>query len=469
MILLLLLSSELLLLLLDALLGLHGREEDNLLDGVLVGQEHGETVDTKTPASGGRKANLEGLNEALVDGLGLIVSSCLILHLLLETSTLVNRVVQLSVCVGKLLGSDKELEALSEEFVIAVLLGKRGHDKRVVSEEGGVNALGLKELANESIEHARGSAGRRAVELVLLEKVVHELHGLLSSKIVGESNAKDFLKTRLHGDALEGRAEVDCERLLRTERKVLNDVAAANSLNHAGKELLGHVHEVIVVCVGLVHLTGSELRVVGRVDALVAEVLADLVHAVKTSNDKLLEEEFGSNAHGKLCIERVVVGEEGLGGGTSSLHVEHGCLDFKAATGVEEATHVGNDLGTLVKDLAGGRCKNKIKVTLAVANVLVSEHLLALLLHGKHVQTRGQKLELGREDGQLTLLTLTRGAHGSHNISAAQRVVYGKEGILALRIGLHLRHDLHTVAVGLDRVKYHLGSLSTLADDAACN
>ena len=83
--------------------GLHGGEENDLLDVVVVSEEHSHAVETDTPASGGRKSVLEGLHEVLVDCLCLNITCVLSLGLISEQIELDLRVVKLSVSINKLM------------------------------------------------------------------------------------------------------------------------------------------------------------------------------------------------------------------------------------------------------------------------------------------------------------------------------------------------------------------------------
>ena len=82
-----------------------------------------------------------------------------------------------------------------------------------------------------------------------------------------------------------------------------DDVGALDALDDAGDHLLGHAHlgvkggsgayDVEVVGVGHVELAGGELGVVGHINALVSELLAELVDAVKATDDEGLGIEAG--------------------------------------------------------------------------------------------------------------------------------------------------------------------------------
>ncbi len=75
----------------------------------------------------------------------------------------------------------------------------------------------------------------------------------------------------------------------------------------AGDEPLHPVHRVLVVGVGLVPLEHRELGVVLERDALVAEVLPDLVHALEAADDQALEVELRRDPKVERLVELVVV------------------------------------------------------------------------------------------------------------------------------------------------------------------
>lgn len=71
----------------------HHRECQDLLNRVVIGEEHDETIDTAAPAPRGREPVLQTLAERLVDELGLFVTGFLLPGLLFEAEALVERVV----------------------------------------------------------------------------------------------------------------------------------------------------------------------------------------------------------------------------------------------------------------------------------------------------------------------------------------------------------------------------------------
>lgn len=71
-------------------------------------------------------------------------------------------------------------------------------------------------------------------------------------------------------------------------RMVLDFVTSSDGHHKARKKGLSDIHKVVVVGVGHVRLDGGELWVVCEVNAFIAELSANLVHAVKTTNDEHL-------------------------------------------------------------------------------------------------------------------------------------------------------------------------------------
>lgn len=140
---------------------------------------------------------------------------------------------------------------------------------------------------------------------------------------------------------------------------VLDLVAAGDVLHDARHHLLrqlhlavrraGNAHDVVHVRVGHVELARRELGVVRHIDGLVAELTAQLVHAVHSAHHQLLrfisrryahlQIQLGGNTHEQIEVEVVVVRNERLRRGASSVHVHHGRLHLDEATLIQERTN----------------------------------------------------------------------------------------------------------------------------------
>lgn len=315
----------------------------------------------------------------------------------------------------------------------------------------------LKELAGEGIDHASVGQRRVALDTSLLENVLEENIGLVGVQLVSgrELLAGELLESGNHLDAAPGTLPVDGQ-LLALGVVVLGDVRAVDVLDKARDELLGHAHEVVHVGVGHVKLEGGELGVVGEIDRLVTELTAHLVDAVEATDDKHLEVQLGGDTQEHVHVEVVVVGDEGLGGGTSGNDVEHGGLDRDEVAVIEPTADVRVDLGAGDEDVASLVVHHEIKVALAEALLGVLE---AVMVVGDLVQAGGQKNHLTGSDRQLArevasaLLVLGVGTRGvatdTDDIATAQVNVLLLEvrGVGVSVFGL--RKDLQTDTLGI--------------------
>ena len=81
----------------------HLWEEQYVLDGGGTGHEHGKTVDTHTKSRCRWHTVLKSANEVHIDVHSLVITFRCKFELLLEPVKLVDRVVKLTLCIGKLL------------------------------------------------------------------------------------------------------------------------------------------------------------------------------------------------------------------------------------------------------------------------------------------------------------------------------------------------------------------------------
>jgi hypothetical protein len=451
---------------------LHEWEGESLLDAVVVGKEHHHAVNAHTPATGGRETVLHGGEESLVHDLGLVVTLCLLCGLLLEAETLVEGIVQLGVRVDNLLLADEGLETLTETGVLTVVLGERRHHLGVAGDECGVDALLLDELANEGVEHAGVGERGCALDASLLEHALQELvelvgvHGVASRELL----TAGLLERRDHLNALPGLGPVDFVDLagLCVE---LGLKAAADGLDETLDEVLSALHDIVDVGKSLVVLASGELGVVCKINALVTEDTAELVDLVDATNNQLLERQLSGNTKGKSHVKIVVVGPEGLSGGTTGVLHENGSLDLVEAVVVEVVTDVPDDLGALDECVSGALVHDQVKVTVPVPLLLVLE---AVVLGRNLVQAGRKEDGLVGEDGELAGVGLALGvglaweALDTNDVAASDVVVLDGEGCAGLVVEVG-GHDLALGAVDSHLVETEVLASSTDVVDTASN
>ena len=343
----------------------------------------------------------------------------------------------------------------------AVILGKRTHDLGVLGNESGVDNVVLQEFADKGIEKTSRRVGRGALQLMLVKQSL-ELDVDLGI-IQGRKLAVHLLLESLHhGNTRPRGLEVNLNLRCAGLGAVLDLVIASDLLDHVGDHLLSHVHEVLVVGVSLVELTGGELRVVSEINTLIAELTANLIHTVQTTNDQHLQVQLGSDTEVQVHVQVVVMGDEGLGNGTTGDHVHHRCLNLKEVTLIKVTANTVDDLGTDGKGVANVLVDDKIQITLAVTSLHVGQttEVGIALGKGKHVQAGGEEGNFGGEDGKLTLARLAGMSLHADDVTALDGAVDLVEGLLSSGVGLEVGHDLYLGSITTDVVEEEL-ALST--------
>ncbi len=143
------------------------------------------------------------------------------------------------------------------------------------------------------------------------------------------------------------------------------------------RDLLEHrldpVHRVAEVGVRLVPLEHRELGLVLVRDALVAEVLADLVHALEPSHDQALEVQLGRDAQVEVRVQLVRVRHERVRERAAVARLEDGRLDLDEPLAVEVATDRRDDLRAQEEEVARLLVHEQVEVALAVARLRVGQ------------------------------------------------------------------------------------------------
>ena len=169
-------------------------------------------------------------------------------------------------------------------------------------------------------------------------------------------------------------------------------------------ELLDPRHGVGVVRVGLVPLEHRELGRVLVGEALVAEVLAQLVDAVEPADDEALEVELVGDAEVEVGVEFVVVRDERLGEGTAVARLQHRGLDLEKTVLVEVAPDRRDHARAQLEVRAGLLVHQQVEVALPVARLDVGDAVEGVRERPTDLR---QQHELG--DRQRRLAALRRG------------------------------------------------------------
>ena len=108
-------------------------------------------------------------------------------------------------------------------------------------------------------------------------------------------------------------------------------------------------------------------------DALVAEVLADLVDALETTDDQPLQVELGRDPQVEVGVELVVVRHERMREGAAVARLQHRGLDLDEPVGIQVAPDRGDDAAAHEEVGARLLVHQQVEVALAVARLRVGE------------------------------------------------------------------------------------------------
>mmetsp|Transcript_2418 Transcript_2418/g.6490 ORF Transcript_2418/g.6490 Transcript_2418/m.6490 type:complete len:480 (+) Transcript_2418:811-2250(+) len=349
-----------------------------------------------------------------------------------------------------------------------MVLGERTHDLRVFGDKGGMDDVVLQKLPDQGIEKPGRGVGGGALQVVFGQE--RQELGLDLGIVHGRQGRLHLLFQSLdHADALEGGGEIDLDLVHARFGRVLDLVAPADFLDESRDEFLAHVHQVVVIGIGLVELEGGEFGIVGQIDALVAELPADFVDPVQASYHQHLEVQFGRHAQVQVHAEVVVVGDEGFRGRPSRDHVHHGGFHLQKVSVVEVLADLGDDAGSDLENVADLVVDNQIEVALAVSGFHVGNPTEARVSLGKwdHVEAGTEEDHCLGKDRELSVLGLSGMPGDPDNVSSLEHPVDFRKGLLVL-VGLGITHDLDLCSVSVEIVKEQF-SLVTHRNDASRN
>ena len=244
---------------------------------------------------------------------------------MLEALLLRGGVVDLRERVAELHPAGEVLEALGQQRIVVGGARERGELDRVVVDDRRLDQLRLDEVAEGLVDELRPVAVGVGVHPTL-----------------GQPGAQLDLVARPQLLRLEGVREADARpRRLQLELVAaeLHRRRAEHLARHGLDERLDAHHRVAVVGVRLVPLEHRELGVVLERDALVAEVLAELVDALEAADDEPLQVELGRDAEVEIALELVVVRHERAREGAAVARLQHRRLDLDEALAVEVGAH----------------------------------------------------------------------------------------------------------------------------------
>ena len=104
---------------------------------------------------------------------------------------------------------------------------------------------------------------------------------------------------------------------------------AFNSFCNVLNNAFSQVHDILEVCISLVNLDRSELRIVCSVHSFVTEDTTNLIHTFHTTDDKSFQVKLSRDTKHHVNVLCIVVSDKWTSSSTTSFIVKHRCFNFK--------------------------------------------------------------------------------------------------------------------------------------------
>ncbi len=154
---------------------------------------------------------------------------------------------------------------------------------------------------------------------------------------------------------------------------VFDDQRIQDVFSHVADESLHQFHHALVIAIGLIRLQHRELGIVFARQAFVAEIAANLEHAVDPADEQPLQVKLQRDAQVKIAAQRVVMRHERLRRRAAGNRLHHRRLDFHEAARMEKLSDLANDFAAHQENVLHFRIRHEIEVALAIANFRVFE------------------------------------------------------------------------------------------------
>ena len=148
---------------------------------------------------------------------------------------------------------------------------------------------------------------------------------------------------------------------------------SAYALRRRRVKLLGDVHHLVVVDVGLIKFYRGKLGIVLGIHTFVAELTTDFVNLFKTADYATLEMQLGCYTHIHIDVKRVVMRDKRTSVRTARKCVEDGSFHLDKALFVKHFTDSGYNLATLDKDVFNFRVCNQIDIALTETKFRIAQ------------------------------------------------------------------------------------------------
>ena len=184
---------------------------------------------------------------------------------------------------------------------------------------------------------------------------------------------------------------------------------AVHLFGHKAVQCLGYRHHIGIIRVRLIEFEHGKFGIVRAVDALVAKIFADFIHALEPAHDQPLEVQFIGDPQIQGHVQHMVMRDKRTRGRAAVQRLQHRGFDFQKPAGIQKFAHRRDDGTALAKRGLHIGIEREVEVAAAIAQFFVAEwivdHALAIAHfffgHRQRANGFGQQRELSHLHGDV--------------------------------------------------------------------
>ena len=218
-----------------------------------------------------------------------------------EAFTLVYRVVKLGVSISHFPAVHEELKPLHIVRVIRLAFGEGGYFNRMIGDKCRLDHVLLGKFLKEEIENITLLMARLKCNSLFFGNSLC----LVVAVYLVEVDARILFHRVKHTYSLKRLAEIHLDPVVGYHG------SSQNLFCHITVQILGKLHDSMIIGIRLIQLHKGKLRVVPGINSLIAEYPAYLIHLFKTAHNKPLEVKLKRYAELEVLVKSVEMRLEG--------------------------------------------------------------------------------------------------------------------------------------------------------------
>ena len=282
-----------------------------------------------------------------------------------ETLSLVNRVIELGICVTHFPCINEQLETLYLIRIRRFLLCQRRNLDRMIHDKCWLDQFFFTVFLEEQVDDITLLMTFFIFNMMLICK-------LLSCFIICnfiKVNSCIFLDRIIHGQTFKRFAEIDLDTIVGNLRRT------TNLLCQITEHRLSQFHHAFIICICLIKLHQSKLRIMTGIYTFITEYTSDLINSLKTTNDQSLQIKLKRNTKLNIFVQCIIMSFKRSCCSTACICNQHRSFHFHEVTVCKEVTDFFQNLGTFDKYVLAVLIHDKVYISLTITHICICQSM----------------------------------------------------------------------------------------------